>query len=75
MSCSVVLPRRFAVGLAPKGYLYTDRPAYRAGQLVNMKGVVRWVEQDQFVFKEGELEEWADSFYSCTGCRRCATYV
>ena len=44
----------FAVGLAPKGYLYTDRPAYRAGQLVNLKGIIRWVENDEFVFKEGE---------------------
>ncbi|MHC4777387.1 MAG: (Fe-S)-binding protein [Planctomycetota bacterium] len=25
-------------------------------------------------YREGELEEWAESFYSCTGCRRCATY-
>ncbi|MFA4916855.1 MAG: (Fe-S)-binding protein [Syntrophales bacterium] len=25
-------------------------------------------------YKEGELEEWAEHFYSCTGCRRCATY-
>lgn len=24
--------------------------------------------------KEGELEEWAEHFYSCTACRRCATY-
>ncbi|MAG92463.1 MAG: hypothetical protein CMJ48_01750, partial [Planctomycetaceae bacterium] len=44
----------FAVGLAPKGYLYTDRPAYRSDQLVNLKGVIRWVEDDRFVFKEGE---------------------
>jgi len=44
----------FAVGLAPKGYLYSDRPAYRAGQLVHLKGVIRWVDGDRFVFKEGE---------------------
>jgi TolA-binding protein len=44
----------FAVGLSPKGYLYSDRPAYRAGQLVNLKGVVRWVADDRYVFKEGE---------------------
>jgi len=25
-------------------------------------------------YREGELEEWAEHFYSCTGCRRCATY-
>lgn len=44
----------FAVGLSPRGYLYTDRPAYRSGQLVNIKGIVRWVDQDQFTFKAGE---------------------
>ena len=44
----------FAVGLSPRGYLYTDRPAYRSGQLVNIKGVVRWVDQDRFTFKPGE---------------------
>ncbi len=45
---------QFAVGLSPQGYLYTDRPAYRAGELVNLKGVVRWVADDQFTFKPGE---------------------
>lgn len=44
----------FAVGLTPRGYLYTDRPAYRAGQLVNIKGIVRWLDQDRFTFKTGE---------------------
>ncbi len=44
----------FAVGLTPRGYLYTDRPAYRGGQLVNIKGIVRWVNQDRFTFQPGE---------------------
>ncbi|MDA0587564.1 MAG: MG2 domain-containing protein [Planctomycetota bacterium] len=44
----------FAVGLAPKGYLYVDRPAYRAGQLVNVRGIVRWVSEDRYTFKPGE---------------------
>ncbi len=44
----------FAVGLTPRGYLFTDRPAYRAGQLVNIKGVVRWVDGDRFTFQPGE---------------------
>ncbi|MFK8114594.1 MAG: tetratricopeptide repeat protein [Rubripirellula sp.] len=44
----------FAVGLAPRGYLYTDRPAYRRGQLVNVKAIVRWVDQDRFTFQAGE---------------------
>jgi alpha-2-macroglobulin len=45
---------QFAVGLSPKGYLYTDRPAYRAGQLVHLKGIVRWVADDRYTFKPGE---------------------
>ncbi|GAA5509961.1 tetratricopeptide repeat protein [Novipirellula caenicola] len=44
----------FAVGLTPRGYVYTDRPAYRSGQLVNIKGVVRWVDQDRYTYKPGE---------------------
>ncbi|MCC7421630.1 MAG: tetratricopeptide repeat protein, partial [Planctomycetaceae bacterium] len=44
----------FAVGLAAKGSLWTDRPVYRPGQLVNIKGVVRWVDNDRYTFKPGE---------------------
>jgi uncharacterized protein YfaS (alpha-2-macroglobulin family)/tetratricopeptide (TPR) repeat protein len=44
----------FAVGLSPRGYLYTDRPAYKAGQLVNVKGIVRWVDGDRLTFKPDE---------------------
>ena len=25
-------------------------------------------------YRDGELEEWTEHFYTCTGCRRCATY-
>ena len=45
---------KFAVGLAAKGYLYSDRPAYRAGELVHLKGIIRWVDNDTFTFKAGE---------------------
>lgn len=45
---------QFAVGLSPKGYLYSERPAYRAGQLVNLRGIIRWVENDRYAFKPGE---------------------
>ena len=45
---------QFSVGLSAKGYLYTDRPSYRAGQLVNMKGIIRWVAEDRYTFKVGE---------------------
>jgi len=33
-----------AQGLADKGYIYTDRPAYRAGQLVHVRGCLRSVQ-------------------------------
>lgn len=45
---------QFSVGLSPKGYLYADRPAYRAGQLVHLKGLIRWVADDRYTFKAGE---------------------
>jgi len=25
-------------------------------------------------YEDGEIEKWAGAFYTCTGCRRCATY-
>ena len=25
-------------------------------------------------YRDGEIVEWAEHFYTCTGCRRCATY-
>ncbi|MDA1015036.1 MAG: MG2 domain-containing protein, partial [Planctomycetota bacterium] len=43
----------FAVGPSPKGFLFTERPAYRAGQMVNVKGIIRWVNEDRYTFKEG----------------------
>ncbi len=30
-----------STGLTPKGYLYTDRPAYQPGQAVSLRGVLR----------------------------------
>ncbi|MBN2024624.1 MAG: tetratricopeptide repeat protein [Pirellulales bacterium] len=43
-----------ARGLADKGYLYTDRPAYRAGQIVHVRGCVRQVAHDAYVIEEGK---------------------
>ncbi|WP_153559037.1 tetratricopeptide repeat protein [Roseimaritima sediminicola] len=42
------------VGLTPRGYLYTDRPVYRGGQVVNIRGIVRWVDEDRFTFRPDE---------------------
>lgn len=33
----------FAKGLAPRGYIHTDRPAYRPGDSVNIRGILREV--------------------------------
>ena len=38
-----------AQGLTDKGYIYTDRPAYRAGQLVNIRGCLRRAANDAYV--------------------------
>lgn len=33
----------FSQGLRPRGYIYTDRPAYRPGDSVNIRGILREV--------------------------------
>jgi tetratricopeptide (TPR) repeat protein len=42
------LPGQVAQGLSPRAYLYTDRPAYRPGQTVSLRGVVREVKDGQY---------------------------
>jgi uncharacterized protein YfaS (alpha-2-macroglobulin family)/TolA-binding protein len=42
-----------ATGLADKGYIYTDRPAYRPGDMVHVRGVIRGVSGDAFTIAEG----------------------
>jgi uncharacterized protein YfaS (alpha-2-macroglobulin family)/TolA-binding protein len=37
-----------AQGLTPVGTIYTDRPTYRPGQTVHMRGIVRAVAEDTF---------------------------
>ena len=37
------VPDKVAQGLTPRAYIYTDRPAYRPGQKVAIRGVVREV--------------------------------
>ncbi|MFI5380764.1 MAG: outer membrane protein assembly factor BamD, partial [Tepidisphaerales bacterium] len=41
-------------GLSPKGYLYTDRPAYRPGQPVFVGGVIRHVKDGSYVVPKGQ---------------------
>ena len=42
------VPGAVAQGLSPRAYLYTDRPAYRPGQTVALRGVVREVRDGQY---------------------------
>ncbi len=43
-----------AEGLADKGYLYTDRPAYRAGQIVHLRGCIRRAADDSYCIDKGK---------------------
>ncbi|HUU98454.1 MAG TPA: MG2 domain-containing protein, partial [Phycisphaerae bacterium] len=38
----------FSTGLSPRGYIYADRPAYRPGQAVNIRGILREVKDEQY---------------------------
>ena len=38
-----------SAGLSPKGYLYTDRPAYKPGQSVFVRGIIRHVKDSAYV--------------------------
>jgi len=53
----------FAQGLSPAGYLFADRPAFRPGQVVNIRGIVRWVQGDEYVYQAGGKWklDWYDS--------------
>src|SRR5262249_15827393 len=42
------VPDKVAQGLSPRAYIYTDRPAYRPGQRVALRGVVREVKEGQY---------------------------
>ncbi len=42
------------VGLADKGYLYSDRPAYRPGQTVHLRGCFRRAIDDDYAIETGK---------------------
>jgi tetratricopeptide (TPR) repeat protein len=42
------VPNQVAQGLSARAYIYTDRPAYRPGQKVSVRGVVREVKNGQY---------------------------
>ncbi len=41
-------------GLSDKGYIYADRPAYRPGQMVHVRGVIRKVSGDAYTVVKGK---------------------
>ncbi|MFT5525150.1 MAG: hypothetical protein ACI9HK_003116, partial [Pirellulaceae bacterium] len=44
-------------GLANRGYIYTERPAYRPAQVVNVRGVVRKASGDTYEIEAGKRFE------------------
>ncbi|MFP6892884.1 MAG: MG2 domain-containing protein, partial [Opitutales bacterium] len=46
---------RFGTGLAAKGYLYTDRPAYQPGETIKLRGIIRDVKDGSYVAPEGKV--------------------
>ncbi len=48
------VPDKVAQGLTPRAYIYTDRPAYRPGQEVALRGVVREAKDGQYANPAGE---------------------
>jgi TolA-binding protein len=57
------VPEKVAVGMTARAYIYTDRPAYRPGQNVAIRCVVREVEEGQYRYVPGSAYriEIADS--------------
>jgi alpha-2-macroglobulin len=45
---------QFGTGLAAKGYLYTDRPAYQPGETIKLRGIIRDVKEGSYVAPEGK---------------------
>ncbi len=43
----------FSTGLTPRGYIYTDRPAYRPGDSVSIRGILRDVRDGTYIVPDG----------------------
>ncbi len=52
-SIGLNVPGQVAQGLSPRAYIYTDRPAYRPGQEVALRGVVREARDGQYADPAG----------------------
>ncbi len=53
-SIGLNVPGQVAQGLSPRAYIYTDRPAYRPGQTVEVRGIVRETRDGQYENPEGQ---------------------
>jgi len=49
------VPEKVAQGMTARAYIYTDRPAYRPGQNVAIRGVVREVQEGQYSHVPGSV--------------------
>ena len=47
----LAVPGTLAQGISPRAYIETDRPAYRPGQKVSIRGVIREVENGHYAVK------------------------
>jgi TolA-binding protein len=59
------VPAQVAQGLSSRAYIYTDRPAYRPGQSVSIRGVVREIEGGQYANPSGQ--EYGFDVYDARG--------
>ena len=59
----LAVPNQASQGLSPRAYIDTDRPAYRPGQKVSVRGIVREVREGQYANNPGAVYrfEVADS--------------
>ncbi len=44
----------FSSGLSPRGYIYTEKPTYRPGETVNIRGILREVAEGSYVVPNGK---------------------
>ncbi|MGI9013663.1 MAG: MG2 domain-containing protein [Phycisphaerales bacterium] len=54
-----------AAGLDPRGYIFTDRPAYQPGDMVGIKAIIRDVRDSTFAVNEGQ--QWIVTVHDAAG--------
>ena len=46
---------KFSKGLTPRGYIYTDRPAYHPGDTVSIRGIIRHVQHGSYAIDQDAM--------------------